>query len=184
MRQRGVGKPGRIAGSQAAFEPIAQQRWISDVQRARQEPIPAPPLREVHQPVAAQAVRNGWPACACKNASIVASRLSPGRMVEIAPQSRRNKIVIDRIGLERRGIRHVGLAQTDTLHGGHELLAGCLAVRRRLRAESGSGSAMMIAAHRIDLQEVDIATLWWLNGVRMKSNVNGDTRAHPLPHRW
>src|SRR5271169_6792597 len=34
---------------------------------------------------------------------------------------------------------------------------------------AASGSAMIIAARRIDLQEVDIATLWWLNGMRMKS---------------
>jgi hypothetical protein len=55
---------------------------------------------------------------------------------QIAPQSCCNKIVIDRIRLERRRIGCIGLPLANTLHGGNKFLAARLAIRRQLCAGS------------------------------------------------
>jgi hypothetical protein len=61
-----------------------------------------------------------------------------GSYGQIAPQSRRDQIIVDDIGFERRGILYVRQVQANPLHGRDESLSSILQfIGRRRRGFRG-----------------------------------------------
>jgi len=59
---------------------------------------------------------------------------------EIAPESRGHEIVVDHIGIERRGIGGIRQMKSNSLHGRDEGLAGGLQIRGCGRVFRGQGA--------------------------------------------
>ena len=69
-----------------------------------------------------------------------------GLLGQIAPQPRRDQIVVDGIGLERRGIRRVRQVQANALHGRDEGLSSTLQLIGRPPAATSAAAMPMVRA--------------------------------------
>ena len=170
--ERGSGEALRIVRGQPHVKAVADQHRINHVDGAGQEPVPAMALCQACEPVPPQSARHQLSGASVQKRINRCIEIFIRRSTQVAPQSRRDQVVVNGIVLESGRIRNVRLTQADTLHRRHEFRARDVLRRRHCRLRAGRLSKQpIVAAPMSAFSQFDIPALWWLNGISMKSKV-------------